>query len=209
MLQYLRNFLFFFLVVLFCSFQFLIFKCIFTHDLWKDSRCLRLRTSHDLHWEDKTNKLRLPDTFDRWRILSKLWFLSHSKGLSVIFSVIFKRKKEKMEKMLAAKWLLRNSYHPEGEMKYSYMLYYYCIKKLWNRCHVTTKFIAECTTACPLLYAHSSTNLSRHFSGRPKRKTILQGTPTGCGDNGIVFKIKVRLRTFCTWWVTCRFKHSY
>ena len=81
----------------------------------------------------KTNKLRLPDTFDRWRILSKLWFLSHSKGLSVIFSVIFKRKKEKMEKMLAAKWLLRNSYHPEGEMKYSYMLYYYCIKKLYKK----------------------------------------------------------------------------
>ena len=42
--------------------------------------------------------LRLPDTFDRWRILFKLWFLSHNKGLSVIFSVIFKRKKEKMEK---------------------------------------------------------------------------------------------------------------
>ena len=28
---------------------------------------------------------------------------------------------------------------------------------------------------------------------------------SGCGDNGIRFKIKVRLYKHCTWWVTCNF----
>ena len=29
--------------------------------------------------------------------------------------------------------------------------------------------------------------------------------PDGCDDNGIRFKIQVRLNKHCTWWVTCNF----
>ena len=103
MLQYLRNFfvLVFSRFVLFC---FVKFNSLYSHAYVRmiyekiPGVFSRLRTLHDLHWEDKTYKLRLPDAFDRWRVLFKLWFLFHSKGLSAIFSVIFKREKDKMEK---------------------------------------------------------------------------------------------------------------
>ena len=99
MLQYLRNF---FVLLFSCFVLFISIPYIQMHIYaWFMTRfqvsSLQNITRLTLG-RRKTNKLRLPDTFDRWRILFKLWFLSHSKGLRVIFSVIFKRKKEKMEK---------------------------------------------------------------------------------------------------------------